>query len=380
MHILSVKEKLMQILRCRLMSVAIIGAGLAGLCCAHELERHGISPVIFERNSFIGEPLPHVGGVLNIFLRPIKNPLRYTRDMLGIDIRPLNTINRIIHHSPNKTTTIKGNLGLLFERSKGPDDVKVQIHSKLRHTRILFDTPADYEPLSMQYDDVVIANGFVNFTKELGCWTEWVNTYVRGAMVLGDFDPNTLIVWINKDYCRKGYAYLTPFDNKRASLILVVTDVNEKEVDHYWELFLYTEGIKYAIVEEYKLNHKSGYVYPHKVGNLFLTGNAGGGIDPFLGFGVTNSITTGVMAARAIAGKKDYEKLIRPVIESNLQLYEFRKAFNTLDNTAYDHLISFLGVPGIKHLIYRTPLNVKKLGSLALKLKSKGQQPYTPID
>jgi len=36
------------------MRVAIIGAGLAGLSCAHELERYGVSPVIFEKNSYIG--------------------------------------------------------------------------------------------------------------------------------------------------------------------------------------------------------------------------------------------------------------------------------------------------------------------------------------
>ncbi len=38
-----------------MLKVAIIGAGTSGLSCAIELERHGIYPEIFERNSFIGE-------------------------------------------------------------------------------------------------------------------------------------------------------------------------------------------------------------------------------------------------------------------------------------------------------------------------------------
>jgi len=32
------------------MKVAIVGAGLSGLSCAIELERHKIKPVIFEKN------------------------------------------------------------------------------------------------------------------------------------------------------------------------------------------------------------------------------------------------------------------------------------------------------------------------------------------
>ena len=37
------------------MRVAIIGAGLSGLSCALELERHGIKPDIFEKKDYVGE-------------------------------------------------------------------------------------------------------------------------------------------------------------------------------------------------------------------------------------------------------------------------------------------------------------------------------------
>lgn len=235
-------------------------------------------------------------------------------------------------------------------------------------------TVGDYKLLSKEYDYVVIANGDVNFTKELGCWFEWVNTSVRGAVVLGDFDPNTLTVWVNKKYCKYGYAYLTPYNNRKASLNLVVTDVNLEEVDRYWELFIYTENIKYKIVEEFKDKHISGHVYPHRVGNLFLAGNAGGMLDPFLGFGVVSSIVSGVMAARSIVRNKDYEKLLKEVVNKNIQLYEFRKAFNKLENPSLDVVIQSIGLPIIKHLMYYTPLNVVKHGANLFKLTSKKKE------
>jgi digeranylgeranylglycerophospholipid reductase len=352
--------------------VAIIGAGLAGLSCALELEKHGIGTVIYEKNSYIGEQNPNVGAILEISHRPIKDSLKYFRNEFGIDIKPLNTINRVIHYSQNNVTEIKGNFGYFIKRNKDLDDIKNQLYSKLKNTRILFNEYQDYQPLSKKYDYVVIANGDNSFSSELGCWIEdWTNTYVYGAAALGDFDPNTFIVWVNKNYCKNGYAYLAPFDSKKAAIGLVITDVNEREVEYFWKLFLYTENIKYSFVEEFKLNHKSGYVYPHRVGNIFLAGNAGGALDPFLGFGIMNSISTGVMAARSIAGGGDYEKLIKSFMKRNIQFYEFRKALNITSNSGYDALIASLGMPGIKHVMYYTPLNVVRYGSYILKLIRK---------
>ena len=42
----------------KMIKVAVIGAGIAGLSCAIELERHGITPVIFEKNTGRAVPFP----------------------------------------------------------------------------------------------------------------------------------------------------------------------------------------------------------------------------------------------------------------------------------------------------------------------------------
>ena len=356
------------------MRVAIIGSGVAGLSCALELERLGITPVIFEKNSYIGDQISHISALLTVQHRPIRNAISYLKNKLNISLAPVNIINNLTHFSPHKTTVIKGDFGYFIRRGKENDSLINQFHSQLKNTSVTFNTFADYEPLSKEYDYVVIADGTSSFTKELGCWHDMVTTYVRGAIVLGDFDPNTLVMWINKDYCKNGYAYMTPFNNKKASIILVVTDANEKEVDHFWELFLYYENIKYTIVEEYKLAHDTGLVYPHKVDNIYFAGNSGGAIDPFLGFGQLSSIIMGVMAARSIVNGADYEKLIKNIVKQNHQLYQMRKAFNNADNDMYDVIVSSIGLPGIKHLLYYTNFNVVKNGAAMLKLMAKNRE------
>lgn len=355
------------------MKVAIIGAGVAGLCCAHELEAYGISPVIFERNSFIGEQISRVGAFLKLGNRPIKDAIQFTKEKFGITIRPLNTIHSLIHHSSHQTTVIQGNFGYFIQRCAEPEDLKRQIFSQLNKTKIFYCELGDYEKLSKEYDYVVVANGHPAYAKELGCWKELFNGFSRGAVILGDFDPNAMIMYINKKYCKNGYAYLAPFDRHKASVNLVVSDIEEKEMEYFWREFLCTENLRYDVVQEYTQQHESGYAYPHQVGNILFSGNAGGALDPFLGLGQLNSIIMGVMAGRSIATGKEYEKLIQPVIRRNFQMYEFRKGFNKLDNPGCDALLRIIGFPGIRHLIYHTGINVIKYGAGMLKLFSQSK-------
>ena len=107
------------------------------------------------------------------------------------------------------------------------------------------------------------------------------------------------------------------------------------------------------------------------MGNIYLTGNAGGSIDPFFGFGQLSSITMGVMAARSMVFGKDYEKLIEKVVlRHNRWIREMRKAYNKADNKMYDMIVTGIGLPGIKHLLYHTNFNVIRFGYYYLRLMS----------
>ncbi|MGE5405689.1 MAG: NAD(P)/FAD-dependent oxidoreductase [Candidatus Saccharibacteria bacterium] len=351
------------------MKVAIIGAGVSGLSCAHELERHGIYPTIYERKSFIGDIETHVIASLEIISRPIRDWVTYAWENYDLFVTPLNRVKKITHKSPNKITVLKGNLGYFFKRDREPDSLLKQIHSQLNHTKIVLNEYADYRKLHDEYDYVVIANGQANYVDELGCWHERATGWVKGAVVLGDFDPTELIIWVNKDYSNKGYAYLTPFSDKQASICLFVPYTKKADLSHYWELFLYTEKIKYTIIEEFQVRHTSGFVHPAQYDKYYFAGMAGGAVDPFLGFGAVKSVFQGIYAAQSIATGQDYSELIKGITQKTQSMWEMRLAFNKAKNDDYDLIFTAIGIPGLQHLIYKTPINILNMGGKILRFR-----------
>lgn len=352
------------------MKIAIIGAGVSGLSCAHELERYSISPIIYEDLDFIGDRESHITANINVADRPIKEILSYYRNTCHLEIKPVNEIRKLTHFSPNSKSVITGKkkFGHFFLRGKESNSLKGQLYNQLSNTKIKFSQKPNYKSLAKKYDVVVVANGLPHIPRELNCWQELISGWIKGAVVKGDFDPNELFMWVNRKYCRNGYAYLCPYNRKKASLILFVPHVNEKELEYYWNKFLQIENIKYKILEEYSVEHFSGYVSPHKVDNIYFIGVAGGAISPFLGFGQVNSISMGVSAAQSIVEGLEFESLIKDVLDKEKAFYEMRKSFDKLTNKGFDRLINSLDLPVIKQLTYYSNIDVIKYISTGLKI------------
>ncbi|MBM7856185.1 flavin-dependent dehydrogenase [Desulfohalotomaculum tongense] len=352
------------------MKVVIIGAGLSGLCCAYELERHGIKPDVFEERSRSGELFPHVSAMMEMFIRPNRDPVKYLEREFHIKLKPLHEIKTIEMRMARVKRSVTGNLGYFFLRGQSENSVESQL-SRMLKTKVHYNVHADYEQLSREYDYVIVCTGNSRTAKTLGVWDDLFYSLLRGVIVLGEFDTSKIIMWFNKKYNDTGYAYLTPFSSDMASLILIVRGIGPEELDDYWHLFWQNGNFNYKIVESFTLEHIAGLVYPHQLENILLAGNAGGFLEPFLGFGQISAIRSGVYAAQAVAQNKDYEKLLEPLKTDLSRSILLREYLNASGNRSISMVTRVITMPGIKQLVYNSGVDVLKYGTGLLKILDK---------
>jgi len=357
------------------MKVAIIGAGISGLCCAIELQRHGITPTIFEKTKILGDKPGYLVATLRLFYRSYRSPMSFIKSKYGISIVPEHPINEMVMVSPNKTLSTKGNHGYAFLKGIAENSLEHQLAAYL-DVPIEFDSDIKIQDVKKDFDYIIVAAGDRTIPNALNLWTTTFMAKCRLATISGSFDQNTLVFYLNKSYGKNGYGYLLAKNANEAELLLAVSDITTDKMDYYWNEFLITENIKTQVIQYHNFEHTIGYPSTNQFENIYFAGNSGGMIDDFLGFGTLRAIESGILAARSIVQNKDYNKLLEPLKKEVKQLYEYRKMLNVLTNKDLDFDMSIIATPGLKQMIYNNPLYKAKYGMLAPKVithfKKKG--------
>lgn len=347
------------------MRVAIVGAGLAGLACAHELERLGFAPEIFEMAPCVGDR-SRVAELMTQFmhLNPRQDILAHIREELMLPLEPSYTLTRCVLHSRSHEAEMGGKLG--YGTIRGNDDRSLERQLARRVAApIHFDQTPDVRELRREYDWVVVATGDQRWTTELSQWKRDLSWTARGALVSGSFTPGEVHFYFDTRYAGTGHALLAPLDEHLAIAGIGLPDATPAEALAYWERFRAAESFRWAAEENpFEVCRNScGEVWPIVVGNVMFIGVAGGFLEPLGMNGQCPSLTSGVMAARQIALRDPcLERFARRWRVYYRRLARLRRNVNAWTDDDMDRLV--MGVRYGGWLVTHSPWNLLEPGGM----------------
>ncbi|KHE66973.1 NAD(P)/FAD-dependent oxidoreductase [Halobacillus sp. BBL2006] len=339
------------------MKIAIIGAGLAGLSCALTLEKHGHSADIFEKQRSVGFDLTIAELITPILHSPIDDFIKFLSESHGIHLKPTSNIQRIHVHSPNETAYVEGNLGFINMRGNHKEAYEKQLAEQLTASPI-HNQHVTPKEISKDYTHVVVATGEPLDTQQFQPFHIEFKSTFAGAVVNGNFIRNEVHAWFDTELAPKGMLYLLPHSDSEATLVLVYPQYDDQSVQDKKKLWKesvkrvsQTLGQELSTKEDLSIRD---YVvgkcdYP-RIGNIFFAGNCMGAIKPFLGFGQTGSILSGIYAAQDLCGLGDYDKLCKPLFKDYQNSLRYRKTIEKLSNDQLDLVTKSLRVNAVERV------------------------------
>lgn len=355
------------------MDVAIMGAGLSGLACAITLEKHDVTPAIFEKRGQVGDRFVNGEVLLSIFSRPVHDCIVSLSEEFGIYLKPVASIQKMLLFSKNEQAILEGHLGFSNIRGREQDSFEAQLEKQVK-SPIHFHSKYSYEELLSKFTHVVMATGDGTYAKETRNFREDLTVSIKGTTVEGEFDRYTVMAWVNYDFAPYGYGFLIPFSKKEATVSLAIPDRpgSGQTLNDFWDIFFakVCEQLKQdlKVTDQFHITgYPIGICRSARIGNTFYVGNCFGTMMPFMGFGQYTALLSGVYAAYDLLGLGKYEELMKPLRQSYENSLVLRRAMEQLSDDGIDRIVRAMQGYWGKKLFQTKFINPLKAASYLLR-------------
>ena len=289
-------------------SVKILGAGLSGLSCAINLVKKDVAVEVIEKRDSIGKQNNPNYQVLNGSVTP-----KEYLESLNLKPKYRQIVKEKCFFATNsRDFDFKLNSKVYFIQRGGPDSLEAGLYKQAVDSGVKF----KFNTIAKAKEVDVIATG-----------PKSVDAIAYGEVYEGvDFDSEHFYVMYDDKYSPRGwYLYAVPYDNKLAVMnccsqphvgkvkLLLKKAISEKNI------------LKDAIGGNKPVSYMGGYgnvELPKSAvddGRLIL-GEAAGFQDPFRGLGMAFALESGKLAADAITGGLDYDRLWKDAFSQQFKL------------------------------------------------------------
>ena len=305
-----------------------------------------------------------LGYEVEVFEMSAKDKSTRPRQMEGIvnllqnipEIEPDGYMKSITLHSPNVTTALNGNIGFFYEVG-GTNGIEAKARNNIeKMLPIHYSTKIENtKQLQDEFQVIVAADGYRSvLAKKAGLLISRTPKRIGvgvGFTIEGDFDPESIEVWLDNYFSSRGYSYVIPFSKHEASLVSASSGKRINQATYTKRLKELAQSRKWELQGKW-VDFESCYDFSsYAEDNLYVVGNAGSFTDPAFGFGLKWAIQSAKLCARAIDENIDYNYLLRQELLPDLESFEvMRKFFDTAENGDYDNFVKRFKNPLVKKL------------------------------
>jgi digeranylgeranylglycerophospholipid reductase len=324
--------------------IAVVGSGIAGTTCALVLHKLGHEVEVFEMSAKDEATRP----------RQMEGSVYLLHNVPEIEHDHL--IRSIELHSPNVTASLNGKIGRLYEVG-GTNGIEAKARKHVeRLLPIHYSTKIKSKTqLQDKFQVIVTADGYSSvIAKESGLLASKIPTQIGvgvGFTVKGDFDPESIEIWLNNYFSLNGYSYVIPFSKHEASLVSVSIGKPVNQATYRERLKELVQSRNWELHSAW-VDFESWYDFSsYAKENLYVVGNAGSFTEPAFGFGLKWAIQSAKLCARAIHENIDFNQLVRKELLPDFESFQIiRKSFENAKDSDYDRFVKRFKNPLVKKL------------------------------